>query len=234
MLVGIAMMTDVTSNTIMGFSSIERRGRVAQLFDFIRDIDAAVGDDALEYAHPLFEPFGLRGVLGGLFGDQIGFQVELAVTIGEPGLDEGSADDRDQAARNAEDGNEYRAKHRSLSSVAAAQYVDLASDAFGGVGGDPFEHPEAFLEPADLAGQALVLRRQQVDLALCLQVGIGVPAKAVAAAMTVLQRKPVLGPDRHLEDAAHHRDGDQRQNEDLSLVHVASPRSASQRRLSIS
>src|ERR1044072_9866444 len=47
----------------------------------------------------------------------------------------------------------------------ASQLLDLARAALGGVGGDPLQPRDPFLQPAALALQALILAAQQLDLA---------------------------------------------------------------------
>src|SRR3546814_2209132 len=54
-----------SSDLFLSRMSVERR--VAQLFDFVGDIDALVGHDAFEDADAFLQSFGLGRILRGLF-----------------------------------------------------------------------------------------------------------------------------------------------------------------------
>src|SRR6478672_10377630 len=79
---------------------------VAQLLDLVGKVDALVGDDPLQHAHPLLQPLGVRRILRGLLRRLRALQLELALLELQPGVDPDAADDRDEAAEHAENGNE--------------------------------------------------------------------------------------------------------------------------------
>jgi len=70
---------------------------VAQPFNFIRDVDAAVRNDPLEHPYAFFDPPGACGILRSAFSDRLAFDLQLALAVREPGLDKVAADHGDQA-----------------------------------------------------------------------------------------------------------------------------------------
>src|SRR3546814_9397227 len=110
----------------------------------------------------------------------------LAAAAESPPIDEHQR----EGSREAEQESDF-GRHRRVSSTRVAQGIDLARRSFGRIGGDPFEHPQPLLEPADLPGQPFVLARQQFDLAL--GGGALTAIRSAALAVLVLERVAVLG-----------------------------------------
>src|SRR3569832_2788695 len=120
------MTASTTKNTIISTCpSIELRRFVAQLFDFGCDVDAAVGDDAFQHLHALFQPFGMGGVLRRLFR-RLGVEgARHLLLVLQPGLQHLVADaedhrDTDDNHRNHEDGETIGCGHGDQSCVRRA------------------------------------------------------------------------------------------------------------------
>src|SRR3546814_6461077 len=62
--------------------SVEQR--VAQLFNLVGDIDAAVGDDAFEDADAFLQPFGMRRILRRFLGCHLRLLVEHLALVAGP------------------------------------------------------------------------------------------------------------------------------------------------------
>src|SRR6476469_7260677 len=73
-----------------------RQLRGAQRLDLVGGIDALVGDDPFEHAHPLFEAFDLGGILCRLFGRLAAHHFELPFLEPDQPLDRLAADGDDR------------------------------------------------------------------------------------------------------------------------------------------
>src|SRR5688572_5082451 len=95
------MMMAVSCLSMSGFFPLSVQRLVAKPRDLVGDDDALVGDDALHHPHPLLEPLGMGGILGGLLGGQPRLELHPFLAMVEPAPKQGLAEN--QQDRQADD-----------------------------------------------------------------------------------------------------------------------------------